>query len=269
MWYFSHFLYNIMLSILVSNILVDYWHLTFLFFLISMVYSSVGFGGGSSYLAILSLTEIIFIQVRSTALLCDIIVVTTNLIILHKIGKINWIKVFPLVIFSVPMAFMGGLLRINKTFFLIILSTVLVITSIIMWRSNEIVTNANSEKKSALKNALYGGGIGFLSGLVGIGGGIFLAPFLHIIRWGTSKEIASTCSFFILVNSIGGLIGQTYNPKFQIDWFLSLSLMTTVFVGSIIGNKLSNKLLNPLKLKKATAILIACIGFKILFDSIF
>ena len=155
MWYFSHFLYNIMLSILVSNILVDYWHLTFLFFLISMVYSSVGFGGGSSYLAILSLTEIIFIQVRSTALLCNIIVVTTNLIILHKIGKINWIKVFPLVIFSVPMAFIGGLLRINKTFFLIILSTVLVITSIIMWRSNKIVTNTNSEKKRVKKCLIW------------------------------------------------------------------------------------------------------------------
>ncbi|WBX77771.1 sulfite exporter TauE/SafE family protein [Tenacibaculum ovolyticum] len=138
-----------------------------------------------------------------------------------------------------------------------------------MWISKHL----NSSKQdvtnlSVSKNAGYGGFIGFISGMVGIGGGIFLAPLLHLIHWDTPSKIAATASFFILVNSIAGLIGQYTNPDFFIDWNLTSVLLITVFIGGQIGSRLSNKLLKPIQLKKATAILIAFVSIRILYTYI-
>ena len=105
--------------------------------------------------------------------------------------------------------------------------------------------------------------------MVGIGGGIFLAPFLHFSNWDTSKKIAATASFFILVNSIAGLTGQYANPEFHIDWELTSILLVTVLIGGQIGSRMSNKLLNAIQLKKVTAILIAFVSLRILFKYLF
>ena len=105
--------------------------------------------------------------------------------------------------------------------------------------------------------------------MVGIGGGVFLAPLLHLTKWDTPKKIAATASFFILVNSIAGLFGQYSNPDFIIDWQLTSILLITVFIGGQIGSRLSNKLFNPIQLKKATAILIAFVSLRILWKYLF
>ncbi|PKH52490.1 hypothetical protein CXF68_18105 [Tenacibaculum sp. Bg11-29] len=245
------------------------WHIILLFFSVAVLYSSVGFGGGSSYLAILALTGLAFSQIRAISLFCNIVVVTGNvfLYIYHK--KYNWKKVIPLVFFSTPFAFLGGYLRINQTFFFILLGITLLFAAITMWVSKHL----NSSKQdttnlSISKNAGYGGFIGFVSGMVGIGGGIFLAPLLHLIRWDTPSKIAATASLFILVNSIAGLIGQYANPDFFIDWNLTSMLLITVFIGGQIGNRMSNKFFSPFQLKKATAILIAFVALRILYTYI-
>ena len=252
---------------LVLDIIIANWHIILLFFTVAVLYSSVGFGGGSSYLAILALTGIAYTQIRSTALLCNIIVVSSNVFFFQKQKLYHWKKVIPLVLLSIPLAFLGGYLRISQTFFFILLGLTLLFAAITMWLSKKIVSKDDISKDANLsKNASYGGIIGFISGMVGIGGGIFLAPLLHLTHWDVPKKIAATSSFFILVNSMSGLVGQYFNPNFVINWHLTSVLLITVFIGGQIGSRLSNRFFTPNKLKKATAILIAFVSLKILWE---
>lgn len=253
--------YDIIIESLFYN-----WHIALLFFIVAILYSSVGFGGGSSYLAIFALTGIVFTQIRATALLCNIVVVTGNVFLFYQQKRIDWKKISPLILFSIPLAYLGGYLKISQHFFFILLGFTLLFAAVTMWISKRIVSS--DEKNSNLnpiKNAGYGGIIGFISGMVGIGGGVFLAPFLHLTDWDTPKKIAATASVFILVNSIAGIIGQYSNPDFVIDWNLTSILLVTVFIGGQIGSRMSNTLFTPIQLKKATAILIAFVSLRILW----
>ena len=247
------------------DVLCTNLHLIILFFAVAILYSSVGFGGGSSYLAILALTGIVFTQIRTTALLCNIVVVTGNVYLFHQQKIINWKKVFPLTLCSVPLAYFGGYLKISQQFFFILLAVTLLFAAITMWVSKNFISSDQKKIKSKLiKNISYGGIVGFISGMVGIGGGIFLAPILHFTNWDTPKKIAATASVFILVNSISGFWGQYSNPDFMIDWNLTSVLLVTVFIGGQIGIRISNNLFSPIQLKKATALLIAFVSIRIL-----
>ncbi len=257
------------IQIIFESILSN-WHLISLFFIVAILYSSVGFGGGSSYLAILALTGIVFTQIRATALLCNIVVVSGNVFFFIQQKKLNFKRVIPLVLLSIPFAFLGGKLKISQHLFFILLGFTLLFAAITMWLSKKIVSsNEDKNKSKTLKNISFGGFIGFISGMVGIGGGIFLAPLLHLTNWDTPKKIAATASLFILVNSIAGLIGQYSNPDFNIDWNLTSILLLTVFIGGQIGSRISNNFLTPIQLKKATAILIAFVSIRILVKYLF
>ena len=259
----------------ILELFIQHWEIVILFFVIAVLYSSVGFGGGSSYLAILALTALTFTQIRATALLCNIVVVTSGTIIYAKNGHYNWKKVLPLVALSIPMAFIGGYLKISQTFFFVLLGITLVIAAIFMWISKYIseMSQGKNYKASFIKDSSFGGIIGFISGMVGIGGGIFLAPLLHLTNWDNPKKIAATASFFILVNSIAGLIGQFLSPildaDFIIDWNLTFVLLITVFIGGQIGSRLSANKISPFVLKKVTAVLIAFVGLRILWKYLF
>lgn len=257
----------------ILQIISSYWEIVLLFFVVAILYASVGFGGGSSYLAILALTSLAFTQIRTTALICNIIVVSGGSIMYAKNNLYEWKKVVPLVLFSVPLAFVGGYLKISETFFFILLGCTLLIAALFMWISkfiSETPTNKNF-KPSIKRDASYGGIIGFISGMVGIGGGIFLAPLLHLTNWDTPKRIAATSSFFILVNSIAGLIGQlqSTNKTIEINWTIILVLGCTVFIGGQIGSRLSNYSISAITLKRATAILVAFVGVRILWKYLF
>ena len=184
------------------SIFINNWLIISLFFVIAIFYASVGFGGGSSYLAVLALTTLAFTQIRATALMCNIVVVSGSTYLYFKKGYFNYKKIIPLVLLSVPLAFVGGYLRIGFKLFYILLGVTLTIAAITMWLSKYI---DKSEKDSIreghlFKDASYGGFIGFVSGLVGIGGGIFLAALLYITKWDTPTRTAATSRFFILVN---------------------------------------------------------------------
>jgi len=238
--------------------------------MISILYSSVGFGGGSSYLAVLAFTGIAYVQIRSTSLLCNIVVVTGNVFFFYRRGLYTWKKIAPLVLFSIPFAFIGGYLKINQTFFFILLGCILLFAAITMWVSKTPpATKDNTQNLDLRKNASYGSLIGFISGMVGIGGGIFLAPLLHITKWDVPRKIAATASLFILVNSISGLIGQYFNPEFSIKWGITSVLLATVFIGGQIGSSISNTFFTAVQLKKATAILIAFVSLKILWNYLY
>tara|TARA_R110001592_G_scaffold17132_3_gene72559 strand:- start:625 stop:1389 length:765 start_codon:yes stop_codon:yes gene_type:complete len=252
------------------ELFIDHHLVILLFFIVSILYSSVGFGGGSSYLAILALTGIVFTQIRATALLCNIIVVTSNVYLFIKRKEIDWKKTIPLVLISIPLAFLGGKLKVSQHLFFILLGFTLVFAAITMWISKKIIsTDEHQTKTNSTKNVAFGGFIGFISGMVGIGGGIFLAPLLHLTNWDTPKKIAATASLFILVNSIAGLVGQYSNPDFSIEWNLTSILLITVLIGGQIGIRISNNCFTPIQLKKATAILIAFVGIRILMKYFF
>jgi uncharacterized membrane protein YfcA len=255
---------------LILDTFFQFWHVILLFFIVAILYAAVGFGGGSSYLAILALTGIIFTQIRATALLCNIVVVSGNVFLFYHQKKINWKKILPLILLSVPLAYLGGYLKISQQFFFVLLGFTLLFAAITMWVSKRIVSSDEKNTKLKLiRNTVFGGVTGFISGMVGIGGGVFLAPLLHLTNWDTPKNIAITSSFFILVNSIAGLFGQYSNPDFIIDWSFTSILLVTVFIGGQIGSRISNHYFTPIQLKKATAILIAFVSIRILWKYFF
>src|SRR5450432_3307035 len=175
------------------------------FFTIAFIYASVGFGGGSSYLAILALYSLPFKEIRLIALICNIIVVTGGTIIFIRHKQVNWKKILPLALVSVPMAFWGATIKLSQDTFFVILGFSLIVAAVLLWirtRRSDAENIIMTGKFSSIKDGMVGGAIGFLSGMVGIGGGIFLSPLLNLIKWDTAKKIAATASVFILVNSI-------------------------------------------------------------------
>jgi len=239
--------------------------LVLIFFVIAVFYSASGFGGGSSYLATLALFPIEFTSIRLIALLCNIAVVSVSTYLFYKSGLLKVKRLLPLIGLSVPLAFIGGSLKIESDTFFIILGLTLFIASSVMLFSSK----KEKKKLPNYSNAFIGGGIGFLSGMVGIGGGIFLSPILHISQWSKSKIIAATTSLFILVNSIAGLIGQLINNNIKMDSTLIMYLILAVFLGGQIGSRLTIQRLNPLIVKRITAVLILLVSIRILYQNIF
>ena len=250
---------------------MENFELILFFFGIAVLYSSVGFGGGSSYLAILTLAGIDYLTLRAVALLCNITVVTFGTFIFWKNGHLDWRKVLPLAVVSVPLAYLGGQMRISERTFFILLGFALLSAGLLMFFQKKLKAKKEGEmtKKSLPLNAGLGGGIGFLSGMVGIGGGIFLAPVLHLLRWDTAKVIAATASCFILVNSIAGLVGQMTNPALAIDWQFAGMLMASVFLGGQIGSRLAASRFRQDVVRLLTAALVVFVAARILWKYLF
>lgn len=231
-----------------------------IFFVISLIYASAGFGGGSSYLAVLALFPLEFTTVRMVALLCNIVVVSGSVYVFYKNGFLRFRKVLPLLLLSVPFAYLGGRLKINQDTFFVILGVTLLIAGVLML----VNQNEKTVKLPNYTNGIIGGGIGFLSGLVGIGGGIFLSPLLYLSRWAEAKVIATTTACFILVNSISGLFGQISTNGFDVDIQLTSALLITVLIGGQVGSRLTATKINPKIVQKITAILILFVAVKLL-----
>jgi hypothetical protein len=235
------------------------------FLVIALIYSSVGFGGGSSYLALLAVAGIARDIFQPAALMCNIIVVTGGAIIFYRAGALDLKRSWPFLAASVPMAFLGGLWRIGDHIFFILLGASLVLASVFLWIQPEKIEQVRAD--SLFFNLGFGAGIGMLSGLVSIGGGIFLAPALHLMRWGEARKISALASVFILVNSIAGLAGQLARST-AIEWQFILPLLLAVFVGGQIGSRLGARRFNPLYIKRITAVLILVAGLNILRDNL-
>jgi uncharacterized protein len=233
------------------------------FFAIALIYSSVGFGGGSSYLALLAIMNVHYEIIRPTALLCNIIVVTGGTYIFYKEGMLDIKKCWPFIVASIPMAFIGGYWKIDESVFFIILGFCLIAASILLWLQPVQLKGTKSD--NLFLNLGIGGSVGFISGLVSIGGGIFLSPILHLIQWDHAKRISALASLFILVNSISGLAGQLSRTA-EINWQFIVPLLLAVLIGGQIGSRLGAKKFNPIYIKRITAILILVAGINILKD---
>lgn len=244
---------------------MEYWQLALCFFGIALFYSSVGFGGGSSYLALLALFNIEFKALRLIALVCNIIVVTGSTYVFYKSGFLKLKKIFPLVICSIPLAYLGGRLKISETVFFVLLAISLLLAGIWLLIQKD---NPESKEQTPTNNKLnmvFGSGIGFLSGIVGIGGGIFLSPLLHLTHWDKAKIIAATASFFILVNSVAGIAGQLSTKIPDLNIQLVAMLSVSVFLGGQIGSRLSANRINPVVIKRLTGILVLFVALRLFY----
>ena len=236
-----------------------------IFFLItSILYSSVGFGGGSTYLALMLIWEIPFYIIPILALCCNIIVVSGNSINYIRSGNFSLNLLLPYLMGSVPLAFFGASLSISKELFEILLFVILTIAGILLlnrskfFDSNKIKINQIPKKISVLIGCV----IGFISGIVGIGGGIFLSPILFLIKAGYPKQIATTASLFILINSIFGVAGQL-TKDIVLNQFLNFwPLFLVVFMGGQIGNFLNIKFLSNKTLALITSLLVIFVAIR-------
>lgn len=247
---------------------MEFYILLFAFFGIALVYASVGFGGGSSYLALLAQPFFLLLPdvIRPTALLCNIVVVTGGTIVFYREGKIDWKDVWPFLVASVPFALLGGLWKLEQNLFFIILAVSLLVAAVLLWINPERNVNRTNLVATVPSKMFLSGGIGFLSGLVSIGGGIFLSPILHLLNWNEAKRISALASLFILVNSIGGLVGQWLRGGLHLKWSFLLPLLLAVFVGGQIGSRLGALKFNPIYIKRITALLIFVAAIHILKD---
>ena len=245
--------------------------LTILFFITAILYASVGFGGGSTYLALMLIWEIPYYIFPIIALFCNIIVVSGNSINFVKSGNLNLKLILPYLIGSIPFAFIGASISIEKEFFEILLFLVLIVAGFFLLIESNTFNN-NSLKINSISifvSIFIGSTIGFVSGLVGIGGGIFLSPILFLLKAGYPKHITSSASLFILINSIFGVAGQLTKEIVFNEFLNYWPLFFAVLIGGQIGNYLNIKFLSNKALALLTSLLIIFIairmGFRILF----
>ena len=238
--------------------------LSMLFLLTAILYSSVGFGGGSTYLALLLIWSVPYFIFPVIALSCNIIVVSGNCFNYIKGGNLNLKLLVPYLIGSIPFAFIGGSLPIEKMLFELLLFLVLSSAGILLLINFKSYDDKeeNYKKIPIPVSILIGGSLGFISGVVGIGGGIFLSPILFLIRAGKPKHIVTIASMFILINSISGIAGQLTKNVVLNEVSNYWYLLIAVLVGGQLGNFLNLKILPTRILALITAILVIFIAVR-------
>jgi hypothetical protein len=238
--------------------------LSIFFFITAIIYSSVGFGGGSTYLALLLIWDIPYYIFPVIALSCNIIVVTGNSINYVRSGNHNFKLLLPFLIGSIPLAFLGGSLTINKEIFDILLFLVLSIAGMLLLIGNKSYEDENIKinKLHLLVSLLIGSLLGLISGIVGIGGGIFLSPLLFLLKADKPKNIITTASLFILINSISGLLGQLTKENILNEILLYWPLFLSVFIGGLLGNFLSLKIFSNRLLALSTSLLVIFVAIR-------
>ncbi len=236
------------------------------FFVIAALYASVGFGGGSSYLAILSLYVKDFLAIKTTGLLCNLVVVSGGTYLFKKHGYFDWKRFLPFALCGVPLAFYGATFHLSFTTFFIALGGVLALSGLLLFLQI-LLRSAGSIRARHTPLALdilLGAGIGFLAGLVGIGGGILLSPVLNLMCWDQPKKIAALASSFIFVNSVAGLAGQLFSGTFKAPMPDIIVLLLAVFLGGQLGTRVSIQAIKPALVKGLTGLLVCYIGARLL-----
>lgn len=236
------------------------------FFVTALLYASVGFGGGSTYSALLALSGIDYRVLPIISLCCNLVVVLGGTIRFARAGVMPWRPAAVLTVIAAPAAFVGGLTPIEENAFMLLLGASLVLTAATMLLP---VKEAIEDESHALARLvpLAAAPLGYLAGIVGIGGGIFLAPLLHLTRWDNPRAIAATASLFILVNSLFGLAGQLFKGgegRIAVALDFGLPLLLAVAIGGQIGSWIAVHKLPQKWIRWGTALLVFWVGFRLL-----
>ena len=236
------------------------------FFGTALLYASVGFGGGSTYSALLSLAVFDYRLLPIVSLCCNVLVVSGATLRFARAGVMPWKRGLLLSCIAAPLAFLGGLTPVKEATFLLLLGLSLVAAGLALF----LPRAPSLETQPALlarHMAWIAAPLGYLAGLVGIGGGIFLAPLLHLTRWASARQIAATASLFILINSIAGLAGQL--AKNGVDRFAealapAFPLLVAVIFGGQLGSLLALRWLPEKVIRWLTAALTIWAGSRLL-----
>ena len=239
-----------------------------IFFLITAIlYSSVGFGGGSTYLALLLIWDIPYYILPVIALFCNIIVVSGNSVNYIRAGNHNFKLLLPFLIGSIPFAFFGGTLKINQEIFEILLFLVLLMAGVLLLFHNKAYKNENIvvKKINFTFSIILGSFLGLISGVIGIGGGIFLSPILFLLKADLPKNIVTNASLFILINSISGVIGQFTKDNIFNEFIIYWPLFLSVLIGGFLGNYLNLKIFSNRILALITSLLVIFVAIRMGF----
>ena len=241
--------------------------LTALFFITAILYSSVGFGGGSTYLALMLIWDIPYYIFPVIALFCNIIVVSGNSINYLRSGNFNYKLLLPYLTGSIPFVFFGASIEITKNIFEILLFLILTIAGILLFIESRTLKYEKFKIKKIplIISIIIGSFIGFFSGLVGIGGGIFLSPILFLMKAGYPRQIAVTASIFILINSIFGVAGQLTKDIVLNEFLNFWPLFFSVLIGGQVGNFLNIKFLSNKTLALITSLLVIFVAVRMGF----
>lgn len=238
------------------------------FFVTALLYASVGFGGGSTYSALLALSGFDYRLLPVLSLLCNIVVVAGSTIRFGRARVMPWKGALVLTGIAAPAALLGGVTPIAEGAFFVLLGASLVLAGLALLLP--VSAAGDQPTRMAKFMPIVALPLGYLSGLVGIGGGIFLAPLLHLTRWNEAKAIAATASLFILVNSLFGLVGQILKNGPDVlgsAVTIGLPLMLAVVVGGQIGSLLALKVLPPRIIRWLTAALTIWVGGRLLIGA--
>ena len=235
-----------------------------LLFLVAFLYASVGHGGASGYLALMAIFSITPEVMKPTALLLNLFVSLTSFIQFYRGKHFNWKIFLPFAISSVPMAFVGGLLTVDTFVYKKILGLLLLIPIIrFLFFSN--ISVKDLKKSNVVLSLLIGAAIGFLSGLIGIGGGIILSPVLLLLKWTDMKQAAAISALFIFVNSLSGLAGQlTKGIHFNPDMYAYVGI---AFTGGVCGAYFGSMRFKQTILKYLLAVVLMLAAYKLLFTN--
>lgn len=231
-----------------------------------MLYSSAGFGGGSSYLSLLAITGASQFAVRWIAYLCNMAVTGLAQIKYRRQQVLSKADVWPWFVGSIPMAYLGGTVRLTERFYFLLLGISLLIASALL-----LVQKSKSERTTRLSvdwrlQVLVGASIGLLSGLVGIGGGIFLAPVLHLANWQKAEKIAALSSLFILVNAAAGAVAFAWSNGFHFPGWDAFVLVIAVMAGGYLGASFSLSIRGKALIRAMTGILVGIVAFRLLIQ---
>lgn len=237
--------------------------LLFLLAIVAFLYSSVGHGGASGYLAVMAMVGVAPIMMKQSALVMNLAVSLFSFIGFYKAGYFRLKLFVPFVIASIPMAFLGGTMTLPDSIYKKILAVCVFISIIrLLYQFEE---NKEPNREIPLWAGLLSGGtIGILSGLLGIGGGIILSPLMLIMRWSKLKETAAVSALFIFVNSLSGLYGQIQKGGFNLTSDLQAAVIATV-IGGLLGSYFGSQKFNSKTLKYLLALGLTIAGLKLLF----
>ncbi|MEL7190270.1 MAG: sulfite exporter TauE/SafE family protein [Pseudomonadota bacterium] len=236
------------------------------FALTALLYASVGFGGGSTYAALLAISGLDYRLLPMVVLVCNIVVVAGSTVRFARAGVTPWRGALLLTALAAPAAFVGGLIPVDEALFMTLLGASLILTGATLLIP---VSEAQADAPTRLAKImpLVAAPMGFVAGLVGIGGGIFLAPLLHLTRWRDARAIAGTASLFILINSLFGLAGQLLKQgpgAFVGAIGYSLPLLVAVVIGGQVGSFMAAKVLPKRWVRWLTAVLVLVVGARVL-----
>jgi uncharacterized protein len=235
-----------------------------LVFLIAILYASVGHGGASGYLALLSFTTLSPQEMSTTALLLNILVATTAFITYARARYFSWSLTWPFLATSIPAAFIGGMLHVSEQVYFLLLALALFAAAIRMLLPLKVLESNRIHKPNPWTAYATGGSIGLLSGIVGVGGGIFLSPLMVLLRWADPKTTSATAAFFILLNSLSGLTGRFTQGHLIVGnlwWLLPAGVL-----GGLIGAYLGARLFSVKVLCRALALVLLVAAFKMVIQ---